>query len=98
MAALLLRGAEGVAETLARRLVARFHGLRACGTYSPPFRPLTDAEDDALVARINDARPDIVWVGLSTPKQERWMAAHVGRLDAPALDRRRAPRSISTRG
>jgi N-acetylglucosaminyldiphosphoundecaprenol N-acetyl-beta-D-mannosaminyltransferase len=37
------------------------------------------------VARINAARPDIVWVGLSTPKQERWMAAHVGRLDAPAL-------------
>jgi len=78
-------GAPGVADTLARRLGARFDGLQICGTYSPPFRPLTDAEDHALVARINAAGPDIVWVGLSTPKQERWMAAHVGRLDAPAL-------------
>ena len=39
----------------------------------------------AVVDAINAARPDIVWVGLSTPKQERWMAAHVGRLDAPVL-------------
>ena len=48
-------------------------------------RALSDEEDRSLVARINEAQPDIVWVGLSTPKQERWMASHVGRLDAPAL-------------
>ena len=78
-------GAPGVGERLAARLEARFPGLSVAGLYSPPFRPLTPEEDAALVDRINAARPDIVWVGLSTPKQERWMAAHVGRLQAPVL-------------
>ena len=55
------------------------------GTLTPPFRPLSPEEDDAVIAQINAAKPDIVWVGLSTPKQEFWMAAHVGRLDAPVL-------------
>jgi N-acetylglucosaminyldiphosphoundecaprenol N-acetyl-beta-D-mannosaminyltransferase len=63
----------------------RFTGLRVVGTTSPPFRPLTREEDEQLVETINDADPDVVWVGLSTPKQERWMAAHVGRLRAPVL-------------
>jgi N-acetylglucosaminyldiphosphoundecaprenol N-acetyl-beta-D-mannosaminyltransferase len=78
-------GAEGTPELLASRLQERFPGLRIAGTYSPPFRPVTAEEDEAIVARINDARPDLVWVGLSTPKQERWMDAHVGRLAAPAM-------------
>jgi N-acetylglucosaminyldiphosphoundecaprenol N-acetyl-beta-D-mannosaminyltransferase len=78
-------GKEGVPELLAKRLTARFPGLQIVGTHSPPFRPPTPREDDDLVAQINAARPDIVWVGLSTPKQERWMAAHVGRVDAPVL-------------
>jgi N-acetylglucosaminyldiphosphoundecaprenol N-acetyl-beta-D-mannosaminyltransferase len=81
----LFGGAADVPALLAQRLVARFPGLQVCGAYSPPFRALSQDEDRALVARINAARPDIVWVGLSTPKQERWMAAHVGRLEAPAL-------------
>ncbi len=78
-------GAEGVPEKLAARLVKRFPGLQVVGTYSPPFRPLTDEEAGAVVARIEEARPDLVWVGLSTPKQERWMAAFRDRLSAPAL-------------
>jgi N-acetylglucosaminyldiphosphoundecaprenol N-acetyl-beta-D-mannosaminyltransferase len=78
-------GKDGVPELLAERLAARFPGLRIAGTYSPPFRALTPEEDEAIVERINAARPDLVWVGLSTPKQERWMAAHVGRLQAPVL-------------
>jgi N-acetylglucosaminyldiphosphoundecaprenol N-acetyl-beta-D-mannosaminyltransferase len=78
-------GKEGVPEQLAARLAGRFPGLRVAGTWSPPFRPLTPEEDEALVERINAAAPDLVWVGLSTPKQERWMAAHVGRLRAPVL-------------
>jgi N-acetylglucosaminyldiphosphoundecaprenol N-acetyl-beta-D-mannosaminyltransferase len=78
-------GAEGIAERLVDRLSARFPGLAVAGTYCPPFRPLTREEDDRLVDTINAANPDIVWVGLSTPKQERWMAAHVGRLRASAL-------------
>ncbi|HEY8339348.1 MAG TPA: WecB/TagA/CpsF family glycosyltransferase [Egibacteraceae bacterium] len=76
---------EGVADELARRLSRRFPGLQVAGTHSPPFRPLTPDEDEEVVRRINATAPDIVWVGLSTPKQERWMAAHVGRLTAPVL-------------
>ncbi len=78
-------GRDGVPETLAARLVARFPDLRVVGTYSPPFRPLTAEEDAALVERLDAAAPDLLWVGLSTPKQERWMAAHVGRVQAPVL-------------
>lgn len=78
-------GAPGVPEALAERLKSRFPGLEVVGTYSPPFRPLTAEEDAAVVGRINAAGPDIVWIGLSTPKQERWMAEHVGRLNAAAL-------------
>jgi N-acetylglucosaminyldiphosphoundecaprenol N-acetyl-beta-D-mannosaminyltransferase len=74
--------------TLARlqaNLEARFPGVQIVGTHSPPFRPLTAREDAAVVEMINAACPDIVWVGLSTPKQERWMAAHRDRLHAPVL-------------
>jgi N-acetylglucosaminyldiphosphoundecaprenol N-acetyl-beta-D-mannosaminyltransferase len=55
------------------------------GSYSPPFRPLNDEEDKQAVQAINEANPDVVWIGLSTPKQERWMADHIGRLTAPVL-------------
>ncbi|HLW60008.1 MAG TPA: WecB/TagA/CpsF family glycosyltransferase [bacterium] len=78
-------GARHVPDRLAANLQRRFPGLRVAGTYAPPFRPLTDAEDEGIVELINRAGPDIVWVGLSTPKQERWMATHVGRVDAPVL-------------
>lgn len=77
--------ADGVPEVLAGRMSARFPGLKVAGTYSPPFRAMTAAEDAEIVAQINAAQPDIVWVGLSTPKQERWMAAHVGQLSAPVM-------------
>lgn len=78
-------GAEGVPELLRDRLCERFPGLDVVGTYSPPFRPLTEEEDQAIVERIRVSRPDFVWVGLSTPKQERWMSAHVDRLGVPIL-------------
>lgn len=78
-------GAPGVAERLAERLGERFPGLRVAGACSPPFRPLTPEEDGAIVEQINAQNPDVVWVGISTPKQERWMAEHVGRLNAPVL-------------
>lgn len=78
-------GAPGVADRLAERLVERFPGLKVVGTSSPPFRAPTPAEDAATVARIERAAPDLVWVGLGTPKQERWMAEHTERLSAPAL-------------
>lgn len=78
-------GKQGIPEQLADRLSQRFPGLPVAGTWSPPFRQLTPAEDDEVVERINRTGADIVWVGLSTPKQERWMAAHLGRLTAPVL-------------
>ncbi|NNC91394.1 MAG: WecB/TagA/CpsF family glycosyltransferase [Acidimicrobiia bacterium] len=78
-------GKEGVPELLERQLRERFPGLEVVGTYSPPFRELTAAEADEVADTINAANPDFVWVGLSTPKQERWMAANIGRLRAPAV-------------
>lgn len=78
-------GAEGVAERLRGRLTERFPGLRVCGTYTPPFRDLTSAELDELASDIDRSRPDVLWIGLSTPKQERFMAAHLARLNVPLL-------------
>lgn len=78
-------GQEGVADLLARRLSRRFPGLAVAGTYTPPFRSLRKDEDEEVVRLINEAAPDIVWVGLSTPKQEYWMAQHVERLETPVL-------------
>jgi N-acetylglucosaminyldiphosphoundecaprenol N-acetyl-beta-D-mannosaminyltransferase len=76
----LYGGAQGVPTLLARRLSDRFPGLDVVDTVSPPFRPPTEAEYDATAARIEATGADIVWVGLSTPKQERWMAAMVPRV------------------
>ena len=81
----LYGGAPGVSERLKTCLEVRFPGLSIVGTDAPPFRPLTPMEDEAIVAAINDAGPDIVWIGLSTPKQERWMADHLGRIEAPVM-------------
>jgi N-acetylglucosaminyldiphosphoundecaprenol N-acetyl-beta-D-mannosaminyltransferase len=78
-------GTPGVPELLSDQLQRRYPGLKIVGTFSPPFRPLTDREDEEVVRLINEAGPDIVWVGLSTPKQERWMAAHLNRLRASVL-------------
>ncbi|MFQ5923377.1 MAG: WecB/TagA/CpsF family glycosyltransferase [Anaerolineales bacterium] len=78
-------GAPGVAESLAQTLAGSLEGIKIVGTHSPPFRDLTETEDREIVKEINSARPDIVWVGLGTPKQERWMADHVERLNASAL-------------
>lgn len=78
-------GAPGVAEELARCLGDRFPGLEVAGTYCPPFRPLTPEEDREVIQDINSSGADIVWVGISTPKQERWMADHIGQVDAPVL-------------
>ena len=78
-------GVEGTPEQLAAVLSARFPGLQIAGGYSPPFRPLTPEEDDAAATRINAARPDVVWVGLGSPKQDLWMAKHRERLNAPLL-------------
>lgn len=81
----LYGGVPGAAEQLAATLGTRFPGAQFVGTESPPFRPLTEAEEAETVARINAAGPDFVWVGLGTPKQDLWLARFRDRLDAPAL-------------
>ncbi len=81
----LYGGAPRVAEELAGRLRVRFPGLQIAGVYCPPFRALTQEEDEEAVSRINGARADVVWVGLGAPKQERWMAEHCSRLSAAVL-------------
>jgi N-acetylglucosaminyldiphosphoundecaprenol N-acetyl-beta-D-mannosaminyltransferase len=81
----LYGGDRGVVDELASSLRTRFRDLQIVGTVSPPIGRPTQEEDAQAIAAINDARADIVWVGLSTPKQERWMAEHLGRIEAPIL-------------
>ena len=69
-------GAPGVATALGERFAREFRGHKVVGTYSPPFRALTPAEDAEIVAMIRSARPHFIWVGLGTPKQELWMREH----------------------
>ena len=73
-------GKPGVADKLARALEQRFAGLRVVGTYAPPFRPLSNDEIAALQQQVRETRPDFFWVGLSTPKQECFMATHLALL------------------
>lgn len=77
-------GAPGVADKLSDVLNRRF-GVRTCGTYSPPFRRLNFKEKLELVGRVWTAQPDVLWVGLSTPKQETWMAEYRSLLGVPVM-------------
>jgi N-acetylglucosaminyldiphosphoundecaprenol N-acetyl-beta-D-mannosaminyltransferase len=76
---------DEVLTALQSRLVEMYPNLLIAGSKSPPYRPLTPEERQSYVDAINDARPDIVWVGLSTPKQELWMASNRDALHASAL-------------
>ena len=78
-------GAPGVAEELRDKLTARFPGLQVAGCYTPPFRALDAGEKKLLQETVRAARPDILWVGLSTPKQEKFMAEFLPRLDATLM-------------
>lgn len=78
-------GAKGVAERLVSQLQARYPDLQVAGIDSPPFRPLTEEEDQAVIARLNAAKPDFVWVGLGAPKQDVWISTHQNQLQAPVL-------------
>jgi N-acetylglucosaminyldiphosphoundecaprenol N-acetyl-beta-D-mannosaminyltransferase len=78
-------GAPGVADLLAEKLKARFPKMEIAGTFTPPFRPLNPAEETELREKIRAAGVDILWVGLSTPKQERFMAEYLPKLDATLM-------------
>lgn len=74
-------GNPGVAEQLAGVLAARFPRLRIAGSYTPPYRPLNESEQRALRELVRVSKPDVIWVGLSTPKQEQFMAEYLDLLD-----------------
>ena len=73
-------GSPHVLKKVVSRVTRRYPGLVVAGYRSPPFCMLSAEEDAADVAAINEARPDFVWVGLGMPKQEKWMASHIGRM------------------
>lgn len=73
-------GADGVAEKLRETMLSRFPGSEIAGTHTPPFRPLTEAEEASLHQQLLAANPDIIWVGLGAPKQEKFMAERFEKL------------------
>ena len=103
-------GGAGVAAKAAEELQRKNPGMHIAGFYSPPFRPLTQDEDEEIVRFINAAKPDVVWVGLGCPKQEIWIDEHRNRLKVPVLlavglaidiiagTKRRAPRFLRILG
>ena len=79
-------GCDGVAELLKQKLTERFPKSQVVGTHTPPFRPLTDDEEHALVEELNQLQPHCLWIGLSTPKQERVMARLLKRYGAGSTE------------
>jgi N-acetylglucosaminyldiphosphoundecaprenol N-acetyl-beta-D-mannosaminyltransferase len=75
----------GALAQLTRALRLRHPGLQIVGGHVPPFRELTDAEEESVIADIARSRADVVWVGIGVPKQEKWMARMRHRLGAPVL-------------
>ena len=76
---------QGSLAQLTLNLRLRLPGIQIVGGYSPPFRPLTEDEEQAVADQINASRADVVWVGIGVPKQEKWMAHMRDRIDAPVL-------------
>lgn len=80
----LYGGRPGVAEKLKKHLLESYPGITIAGIYTPPFRPLSSDEETDFVDKIKSSKPDFLWVGLSTPKQEMFMAEHRDQL-GPAI-------------
>lgn len=78
-------GGPGVADSLANRLRRDYPGIVIAGTHSPPFTTLTAQEELETKRMIESAKPDLLWVCLGSPKQERWCAEHLGRIDVPVM-------------
>jgi N-acetylglucosaminyldiphosphoundecaprenol N-acetyl-beta-D-mannosaminyltransferase len=78
-------GTQKVLEDLKNNLTKKFPGLQIVGTYAPPFRALEPSEEIQIAEIVKQSKPDIIWVGLGSPKQEQWMYDHVGKIDAPLM-------------
>jgi len=76
---------EGVLHLIRQSMARKFPKTKVCGTLSPPFRPWTAEENQTMVAKINKAHPDVFWVGMTAPKQEKWVAANLHDLDVPVI-------------
>jgi N-acetylglucosaminyldiphosphoundecaprenol N-acetyl-beta-D-mannosaminyltransferase len=76
---------EETLSKLVESLTSKYPGLKIAGTLSPPFRPLLPSEEESLIERVNQARPDVLWVGLGLPKQEKWITRNLDRLHVPVV-------------
>lgn len=74
-------GKEETIQVLSEKLPGEYPSLRIAGMVSPPFRPLTEEEDERELQKMNDAKSDIIWIGLGAPKQERYMYEHRGKVN-----------------
>jgi N-acetylglucosaminyldiphosphoundecaprenol N-acetyl-beta-D-mannosaminyltransferase len=81
----LYGGKEGVADELKDSLLQRFPWVKIVGTHTPPFRDLTPDEEESLITRIHYLKPDMIWVGIGTPKQERFMLQYLPMLDTKLM-------------
>jgi N-acetylglucosaminyldiphosphoundecaprenol N-acetyl-beta-D-mannosaminyltransferase len=81
----LYGGSNEVLSRLEETLVQNLSGIKIAGSYSPPYRPLSQQEDEDVIKMINGSGADILWVGLGAPKQEIWMATHLGRIKIPVM-------------
>lgn len=72
---------EETLSLLEEKLKEKYPSIKVVGMYSPPFRNLTEEEDNEIIKKINDAKPDIVWIGLGAPKQEKWMYDHKNKIN-----------------
>lgn len=80
-----LGGDSKVSERLVENLKRQFPGLKVVGRWVPPFRPLTDDEEKEIRNRIEETKPDFLWVGLGGAKQEFWMHDHLNKLNVPIM-------------
>jgi len=76
---------EGTLDNLTKKLSVLFPGIKIAGAYSPPFRSLTEEEDNRIIEMINKAAPSVLWVGIGCPKQELWMHSHREKLNIPVM-------------
>ncbi len=81
----LCGGEAGVAESLRDEMHRRFPEAKIVGTYSPPFRLMTTEEEAKLAATVRSVQPDVIWVGISTPKQERFMSRYLPMLETTLM-------------
>jgi len=100
-----------VLERISARMAREYPGITVCGTYAPSFaETFSEAENEKMIAEINAARPHVLWVGMTAPKQEKWIYTHRHRLEVPLIGavgavfdfyagtKKRAPRWVQASG